>query len=655
MSRASRAVAFFVLAACGAGMPDACGAPAPTGDWRAVAAALAAGGSTDFTPHGTQPGLFYRIDAAGSCQSCHGVGGSAPPSAPTFLPYATWSGSMMANATRDPLFFAALDVANHDVPGIGDYCLRCHTSTGWYNGDVVKAGAGSPDNDVARGAAACLLEGRYDYPDNNSDYGGVACHYCHRLVAQGPNGEPPLTGNGNAWVDDQDCSLSNPASGGGPCRRGPFDYAPTATAPPHPWQASAFHADSALCGTCHDVSTPDLAAGPLRTLKLGDGSDSGRPFPIERTYSEWRQSRYAQAPQTTCQNCHMPVSEDPGALACVLDGYPNRSGELPVHAFVGGNTWVPQIIKGEYGSGLGGNRRAALDQTTAWARQQLQAAAAVATRITSFTPPGGGAGTLALAVTVTNLSGHKLPTGYGEGRRMWLNLQIHDAHGALILESAAYDAASGVLGRDGQARVYEVLQGIFNQRGTGTCDIADADGAAMFHFALNDCVASDTRIPPLGLRPASADDPQGYDLRPLPLGSYPETTAGSGVLVNYDVVHYSVAVAPGTPLPLVATARLYYQTASRDYIEFLRREALDHGFAGENALCAGGPQRPFPVGPGERSRGEYLHALWSAPLPGERVFGDGFDGTSLPLGYGRSPPELLGVGSANTSATTTGS
>ena len=41
---------------------------------------------------------------------------------------------MMAQAGRDPLFWAALDVANNDVPGIGDFCLRCHSPAGWLDG-----------------------------------------------------------------------------------------------------------------------------------------------------------------------------------------------------------------------------------------------------------------------------------------------------------------------------------------------------------------------------------------------------------------------------------------------------------------------------------------------------------------------------------------
>jgi hypothetical protein len=38
--------------------------------------------------------------------------------------------SMMGNTLRDPLFLAALTVAEQDRPGVGDWCLRCHTPPG---------------------------------------------------------------------------------------------------------------------------------------------------------------------------------------------------------------------------------------------------------------------------------------------------------------------------------------------------------------------------------------------------------------------------------------------------------------------------------------------------------------------------------------------
>ena len=627
--------------------------------WFTVAHQLAPAGTTiDFTPHATQPGLVYDIQPPEpQCSACHGVAGGDVADSPQFRPFTTWSGSMMANATRDPLFFAALDIANNDMPGVGDYCLRCHTPRGWLMGHVVKPGFGPP-NDPVKGAAACLLNGTYDAPDDvNSEYGGVTCHFCHRLMPTGPGGEPGYTDNGNSWVDDIACANTG---GGPPCRRGPYAYTDGTVPPPHEWDYSEYHTQSTICGTCHNVSTPDTSIGPMKTLLLNDGTDTGHPFPIERTFAEWQQSQYAQAPETTCQNCHMPETESPDATACSLR-INNRTGNLPVHAFVGGNTWVPGMIKGEYGPGLDvtGNcseppgsqpqscRSLSLQQTIDWARDLLGTAASLDTTIQTYTPPTStDAGSMALDVKVTNLTGHKLPTGYAEGRRMWLNLQVRDANGALVFESGAYDATSAVLTEDAQARIYEVLQGIWNHQGTNACDVEDSDGDPMFHFVLNNCIGKDSRIPPLGFTPATADDPNGYDVRPVGI-TYPETTPGSGVLVNYDSASYSVSVPAGTVGPLTATARLYYQTSSKDYIHFLRDQAVENSFAGENDMCTGGPDRPFTVGPQGKSRGQFVFDLWA----GDRIFGSGFDDTQPlpPDGYGKSPPELMQTASATTS------
>jgi hypothetical protein len=40
----------------------------------------------------------------------------------------------MAQAGRDPLMWAALEIANRDAPNSGEYCLRCHTPKGWLEG-----------------------------------------------------------------------------------------------------------------------------------------------------------------------------------------------------------------------------------------------------------------------------------------------------------------------------------------------------------------------------------------------------------------------------------------------------------------------------------------------------------------------------------------
>ena len=594
-------------------------APVLADDWWHVTDML------DFTPHGTQPGLTHELYPSNMCRSCHrGVGATDAVT----MPFNSWAGSMMANATRDPVFWAALDVANHDgaangFPGVGDYCLRCHTPNGWYGGRVVKNGAGGSVD----GSNGCLLQGDYDDVDvAGNDFSGESCHFCHRMMQQGPGGESAYLQNAAAWLDDTDCN-----GFGEPCRRGPYDYPGGTGEPPHAWAHSTYHQSSALCGNCHDVTTPDTSAGPLRTLRNASGVDTGIPFPVERTFSEWRGSDFgdvifrdrlgdaltdvpALASGRICQDCHMPMSQDPMARACTLND--PRPGNVAVHSLAGGNTWIPGVISGQYGVAL--QRQPELAQTVLWARAMLQSSAQVQVTPAVFTPPVGSTpGTATLDVKVTNLSGHKFPTGYSEGRRAWLDVQLRDHNGVLIAESGAYDTGTALLTADAQSRIYEVQHGVWDA-GTMQCKHTDGLGAAQFHFVLGNCIAKDNRIPPLGFLGGSNPEMQ-------PVGvTYP--TAPSGRLVNYDVAHYSFAVPVGTPLPLTASATLYYQTSSRDYIEFRRNEASANAFASEQSLCASARPTAFTVGPQTLTRGEYLYQLWSNPA------------------YGKSPPENVASG-----------
>jgi hypothetical protein len=596
-------------------------------DWAAVSKQLGAATTTttDFTPGGTQPGLAFPILGPTNCAGCHAA--SASPFSPTYRPHPTWSGSMMANATRDPLFWAALDVANNDVPGVGDFCLRCHATKGWSEGRVVKNGHGGT-NDAALGAAGCLLLGNYAHADDdNSDFSGVACHYCHRA-----NTQLSQVGNGVAVIDDFACPGSSE-----PCRHGPYFYPQPGFLPPHPVVHDLGFKESRFCGTCHNVSSPATAtSAAVKTLVLNDGTKTDHPFPVERTFSEWQQSYYARSDAlfrdgfqpdfpadkiaiASCQNCHMPDSGVFGATASTFPGTPDRTGDLPVHEFAGGNVWIPKILKGELFA-TDATRSAALDQTASRATALLASSADLKLQLTSFqAPTATKAGTLKILATITNLSGHKLPTGYGEGRRMWLNVKVTDkVSGKALFESAAYDPNTGILTRDASARVYETLQGIFNKNGTGKCDV-DSGGVEFFHFVLNDCIAKDNRIPPLGFHPATVADPNGFDLRPVGT-TYPETFPGSGELVNRDTVAYTITLPAGSSVSFGVDARLLYQTSSKEYVEFLAREALIKGFPAENLMCAAGTGRPYSVGPQNRSRGAYLFELWDSPA------------------YGRSPP-----------------
>ncbi len=553
----------------------------------ALAAIAGVALSGDLTLGGTQPPLTFPIEDPITCSACHGDFNTLS----NHEQWPTWAGSMMANAGRDPLFWAALDVANNDLEGAGDFCLRCHAPAAWL------AGRFEPPDGSTDG---CSLIGNLD--QQNSDFSGISCPFCHRMQV---NDDPPpgedsvYYENGKYWIDDGDC----PGPGSEPCRRGPYDYTGPGggNPPPHEWAFSSYHVDSDICGNCHNVSSPAL------NLIDENGADTGIPFPIERTFKEWQQSDFAPGggSEQTCQGCHMEDAEGDPIYACLQQSN-NRAGELATHRLAGGNTWIPAVLQGEYPA-LG--RADEFDATIAWAQDMLQNRSATV-EVESL---GGSTlgGALAAGVRITNLTGHKLPTGYPEGRRMWLQLTARDGNSEVVFESGAYDAATGELTEDTQAKIYHVEPGIWDLNGTGECDVEDGGGNPLFHFVLNNCIVVDNRIPPLGFT-------GGADLETRPVGyGYPETSPGSGVLVNYDVTRYDIPVPEDAPDPITVEATLFFQTASKEYVEFLRDQAVAGGFPDD---CL-----PRTAGTPTQSRGELLYDMWAL--------------------YDRSPPVDMGSAS----------
>lgn len=68
---------------------------------------------------------------------------------------------MMAHATRDPIFWATVAIAEQDFDGSGDLCIRCHSPDGWLSGRSTPTDAsGLSENDAF----------------------GVSCDQCHTLT-----------------------------------------------------------------------------------------------------------------------------------------------------------------------------------------------------------------------------------------------------------------------------------------------------------------------------------------------------------------------------------------------------------------------------------------------------------------------------------------
>ncbi len=484
----------------------------------------------DFDLPGTQP-LEAGIldDPSTTCVTCHGN------YAADVEPYANWQGSLMAQAQRDPLFLATVVIAEQDAPGVGDLCLRCHTPGGWQE---------AHSDDTHGGMITA------------KDRQSVQCDFCHRQVdPQYTVGVSPLrdegilaalaaiphtTANGQ-FVTDPD-----------PIRRGPYADAQAA----HEFLASPFHREGEICATCHDVSNPEFLLGAQPGVYEPSEFDAPHPdgdlrhmFPIERTSSEWSQSAYANggvyAPQfagnkpdgivAICQDCHMRDVTGRGAA-----GGPNRS-DLALHDFTGGNAFIGDLLPAIWGSEVDAT---ALQNAKARAIAMLHLAATLTASSTIVD------GAPRLDVTVTNETGHKFPSGYPEGRRIWLNVRAYDAQDQLVYESGAYEAATGVLTHDADAKIYHIEPGISARLGA----LLGVTPGPSFHFALNDTVYLDNRIPPRGFTNAGFAAVQSPSVgNAYADGQYDDTTA------------YTLPFAARR-----ADVTLYYQTTSKEYIEFLR-------------------------------------------------------------------------------------
>ncbi|MBP6015528.1 MAG: hypothetical protein KA586_02325 [Candidatus Promineofilum sp.] len=505
----------------------------------------------DFFLPGTQSGGLTDPITVDTCDGCH-----------TDPIFKAWRGSMMGQAGRDPVFWAAFAVAKNDAADAGEYCLRCHAPKAWY---AARAGA---------------LDGGDLTPADIS--AGVACTVCHRMVDPVPGAadqvaqldagiraalvSPPPTGHfatAMLILDPEDN------------RRGPFALDDNFNY--HKARQARFQgqddalAASRLCGSCHNVDNPLLSwnenppgggepqywPNDLHSPAGSFGKDE--LFPVERTYEEWLHSDYAArgvyAPQfagakpdgivESCQDCHMVRTVGVAAETTFNPTYRDcaTTGCLPAHIFVGGNSWVPKILQDSRWRLSNPADASALDQTAVQAQIMLRRAATLNLSVEE------DAGQKIVTVRVINETGHKLPTGYPEGRRMWINLKAYNASGALLFESGAYDPATGVLTEDGSIKVYEVKQGLTPEMAA----FAGLDAGPTFHFALNNTTIKDNRIPPRGYTVAAFDRP---GMRPV------GTDYEDGQF--WDDTTY---VVPGATSHIVAT--LYYQLSSGEYIEFL--------------------------------------------------------------------------------------
>ncbi|MDH3839998.1 MAG: Ig-like domain-containing protein [Chromatiales bacterium] len=601
---------------------------------------------TDIQQPGTQPGEVTGLESPDKCDNCHGGYNAAVE------PAHNWRGSMMAHAGRDPIFWATLAVAEQDFDGAGDLCVRCHSTAGWLAGRSTPTdGSGLAQGDSD--GVECDFCHKMTNPDNSEHVGTMSGSFVANQPE--PNNDSLFDWDPPHTFVEAYLGSGMSAIWGGSDKLGPYNDADAR----HQFMESTFHRDRDFCGTCHDVSNPatgDLAhnhgAQATADPVIADGTPgapvegkaafNNAPYKygvVERTFSEYKSSliprtlvsefpnlpadlqggaleaiynaatlggttdgnyQNPSAPRYfSCQSCHLRPVTGTGANK---RGVPERA-DLPLHDMTGGNYWMPEAIrylndagKLRLGGGMTDYQVTAMLDGALRAREQLELAA-------TLSISGNGN-----SVKIVNHTGHKLISGYPEGRRMWLNIKWYDANGQQIREDGEYGeigvtingtSVKSLVDLNGaNTKIYEAHMGMTREwasqliglgypvdlpltydRFTGAVEcrlgnLAQADdgqGGSLppctgdpeyqetFHFVLNNAVITDNRIPPYGM---SYELARIRNALPVPADQYGGVPGGT-----YD---YFDEVALNVPSGAhSAEIHLMYQPTSWEYIQFL--------------------------------------------------------------------------------------
>lgn len=408
-------------------------------------------------------------------------------------PGQSYMATAMALSMRSPVFKAALRIAYEDRPDVSGICIRCHSPRGWLGGRSTPGDASALEPE---------------------DLQGVTCDVCHRMVPA----DPLLIGSGQYTI--------SPST----AKRGPRTYLPTS----HSIAQSDYVSSAEACGVCHSLFNPTV------NHHDPDGQDLGFHYYEQRTYEEWRDSDVSSVDDKTCIDCHMQRTEGYTNSFDRTNLYP----DMAVHGIVGGNLFIAQAV-----NLLNPNLRLGPELANIEALTKAQLEKAAKLEIRSEHAPNQeleGGSALPLSVRVTNESGHKLPTGYPEGRRVYLEVSVElDGRPAEVI-SGRFNPETGDLVPDDQLRTYDTGHGVLGQGRSP-------------HLILANQTLWDTRIPPKGFRPSAPDmRPYGRDYGTPPYRHWDDHT--------YQVPMPRDVTAPTNGKVVV---RLLYQSLYGFYYDFL--------------------------------------------------------------------------------------
>ena len=446
-----------------------------------------------------------------------------------------WRSSIMANSARDPFWRAKV---SHEVMinpahqvALEDKCTKCHAPMGNFEHHFTGQGPYSmayfAQDDIA--------------------HDGVSCVPCHMQKAEG-------IGNffsGQLQLDTTGRPIYGPYADedifGAPMESF-VNYVP---------QYGAQILDAGLCAGCHTLIT--------ETADI-NGNLTGDEFVEQATYHEWVNSQFDNEthPETgiTCQGCHVPLLDD--TIGVVLSAnYIFLQPKTPFgqHHFAGANTFMLTMLKDNGDTLQVTASQAQFDTTIARTNRMLQQH----TLMVETSVPLRDADTAFIDVKLTNLAGHKFPSGY-PSRRAWVQLLVTDAGGDTLYNNGAPSPDYDIVGHDplwephynvitspDQVQIYEMVMG-------------DVNGNLTTVLERGKEPLKDNRLAPAGF----SVDHYSYDTTrivgaattDLDFNHDENGVEGSGT----DVIHYHAAMGGHTGL-INITAKVWYQTAPPRFME----------------------------------------------------------------------------------------
>ncbi len=427
--------------------------------------AAAGGGDITTLPSGDIDGFFR---GSGLCEGCHGQdpNGVANVNAEgnDISPTSQWRATMMANSAKDPFWRAKVSHETAVNPqhkvDLEDKCTSCHAPLGHYG------------TQFDHGASHYSME---ELVVDSLALDGVSCNACH---AQSPDSLGDLF-SGNLKFDQN--RIYGPFGAEG---EAPIFSQPMTTVGFQPLYGS--HVDqSELCAGCHTLIT--------NTVDL-DGNYTGGTFVEQATYHEWLNSIYAEegANNRECQSCHFPRINDPVVIASNSAFIGSRS-PFGQHFMVGGNTFMLELMKNRIDElGIAATEddfNKVIQRTMAQLTQETLELELFELEVDNDSA--------SFELKLTNLSGHKFPSGY-PSRRAFIEFLVEAENGDTLFHSGKIQNNYEVFGQnptyephyteissEDQVQIYEMVMGDVNNDVTTVLERAD-------HFI------KDNRLTPIG-------------------------------------------------------------------------------------------------------------------------------------------------------------